>query len=77
MSPMVNRIAFKFFRGLPNLEIPFKRNLLIYAGNGRGKSSIVQGLEWLFSGEVENIDNTAIRHINAKEKALFALVIDE
>lgn len=68
MPNQIKQINFKYFRGLPVFGFKLKKpNLLLYAGNGKGKSSIVQGIEWLFNGSVEHLDENCIRHIDAPE----------
>ncbi len=69
-------LTFKHFRGLPNNAYRLSgKNLVILGGNGRGKSAIVDGVEFLFSGRVSRfhgqgtgyVDPTeAIRHIRKK-----------
>lgn len=56
----ISRITISGFRGIniPPLELDFKkehslRSMIIYGRNGSGKSSIVDALEWLFSGEIK------------------------
>ena len=76
MSEKLRQIKFSGFRGLPNYTCDLKgRNLLVCSGNGKGKSAIVDGLEFFFGGSVYrfhgegtgNINHdTAVRHIKAK-----------
>jgi predicted ATPase len=76
MSEKLRQINFSGFRGLPDYACDLKgRNLLVCAGNGKGKSAIVDGLEFFFSGSVHrfhgegtgNINHdSAVRHIRAK-----------
>lgn len=76
MSERLRQIKFRGFRGLPDYTCVLKgRNLLVCGGNGKGKSAIVDGVEFFFSGSVArfrgegtgNINHdSAIRNINAK-----------
>jgi len=77
MNNRVNAICFKHFRGLPEYTCRLKgKSLAILGGNGKGKSAIVDGVEFLFSGDIKrfrgegsgNIDiGQAIRHILAEK----------
>ena len=73
MSEKIRAIKFEHFRGLPNNEFKLKgKSLVLLGANGKGKSSIVDGLEFLFSGQIGrfngvgtgNIDHDdSIRHV--------------
>ena len=53
MTERVREIKFEHFRGLPNYACKLSgKNLAVFGGNGKGKSAIVDGLEFLFSGRV-------------------------
>lgn len=66
----MNNLPIKFlsvevnnFRGIPGqLVIPLDAPLtVIYAANGTGKSTICYALEWLITGEVEDLDSEHIK----------------
>jgi energy-coupling factor transporter ATP-binding protein EcfA2 len=75
MNKRIVKLEVCLFRGLYNYNVDLNGNLLIFAKNGGGKSSIVQALEWLFSGRVENIDDNALRHIHASDDTSFVKII--
>lgn len=53
MSEKVRVIKFEHFRGLPANEFKLKGKSLVLLGtNGKGKSALVDGIEFVFSGEV-------------------------
>jgi DNA repair exonuclease SbcCD ATPase subunit len=53
VSESVRLIKFEHFRGLPANEIKLRgKNLVILGMNGKGKSAIVDGVEFVFSGQV-------------------------
>jgi len=53
MSENVRLIKFEHFRGLPSNEFKLKGKSLVLLGtNGTGKSAIVDGVEFIFSGQV-------------------------
>lgn len=53
MSEMIRSIRFEHFRGLPDSDIRLKgKNLVLLGSNGKGKSAVVDGIEFLFSGQV-------------------------
>ena len=74
MSEKIKLIKFEHFRGLPNNEFKLQgKSLVLLGANGKGKSSIVDGIEFLCSGKVKrfvgagtgNIDHDdAVRHIH-------------
>lgn len=73
MSEMIRSIRFEHFRGLPDSDISLKgKNLVLLGSNGKGKSAVVDGIEFLFSGQVSRFVGTgtggidhddAIQHI--------------
>lgn len=53
MSEMIRSIRFEHFRGLPDSDIRLKgKSLVLLGSNGKGKSAVVDGIEFLFSGQV-------------------------
>ena len=53
MSESVRLIKFEHFRGLPANEFKLKGKSLVLLGtNGKGKSALVDGIEFVFSGQV-------------------------
>lgn len=53
MSECVRTIKFEHFRGLPANEFKLKgKSLVLLGSNGKGKSALVDGIEFLFSGQV-------------------------
>tara|TARA_B110001469_G_scaffold89811_1_gene85227 strand:+ start:889 stop:3252 length:2364 start_codon:yes stop_codon:yes gene_type:complete len=74
VSEKIKLIKFEHFRGLPNNEFKLQgKSLVLLGANGKGKSSIVDGIEFLCSGKVKrfvgagtgNIDHDdAVRHIH-------------
>lgn len=73
MSEMIRSIRFEHFRGLPDNEFNLKgKSLVLLGSNGKGKSAVVDGIEFLFSGQVGRFVGTrtgsidhddAIRHV--------------
>lgn len=76
MVERVRNISFRDFRGLPNYRCELQgKSIGILGGTGKGKSAIVDGIEFLFGGYIRrfhgegsgNIDEgKAIRHILAE-----------
>jgi recombinational DNA repair ATPase RecF len=55
----IHEISFVGFRGLPHNSVATKgRSLLIVGGNGTGKSSLVDGIDFLFAGSVNRFHGT-------------------
>ena len=53
MSEMIRSIRFEHFRGLPDSDFNLKgKSLVLLGSNGKGKSAVVDGIEFLFSGQV-------------------------
>ena len=83
MSEKIKEIRFLNFRGLPDYSCPLKgKSLAVLAGNGKGKSGIVDGIEFLFAGRVRRFygegtgsinPDEAIRHIQRKGEPLVEL----
>lgn len=55
MSEMIRSIRFEHFRGLPDdSDFNLKgKSLILLGSNGKGKSAVVDGIEFLFSGQVD------------------------
>jgi hypothetical protein len=83
MTESVREIRFEHFRGLPAYSCELKgKNLVVLGGNGKGKSAIVDGLEFLFAGHIGRfrgegtgaIDaGDAIRHVLKKGEPVVEL----
>ena len=57
MSFRINRIIIQNFRGIRRLDLPVNgRNLIIAGENGSGKSSIIDALEYYFTGRVSQLE---------------------
>lgn len=53
MSESVRMMKFEHFRGLPANEFKLKGKSLVLLGtNGKGKSALVDGIEFVFSGQI-------------------------
>jgi len=78
MTERIREIRFSTFRGLPDYTCKLNgRNICIFGGTGKGKSAIVDGIEFFFSGSLRrfhgkgsgNTDaDKAIRHILKEEQ---------
>ncbi|WP_292464285.1 AAA family ATPase [Methanolobus sp.] len=59
MALKIKNINIHAFRGIPELEIPLEdNNLLILGENGTGKSSIIDAIEFFFTGKVSHLEGT-------------------
>ncbi len=59
MAEAVRLIRFEHFRGLPANEFKLGgKNLVVLGTNGKGKSAIVDGIEFVFSGQVARFTGT-------------------
>jgi hypothetical protein len=68
MSERVREIKFEHFRGLPNYSFKLKgKSIVVLSGNGKGKSCIVDGVEFLFSGRIGRFHGEGTGSINAEE----------
>lgn len=77
MAERIREIRFKHFRGLPDYICKLDgKSIVICGGTGKGKSAIVDGIEFIFSGIIRrfhgegsgNIDaDDAIRHVHKKD----------
>ena len=57
MTAKIKSIHIKAFRGIPELDIPLdSRSLTIKGDNGTGKSSIVEALEFFFTGGISALE---------------------
>jgi len=57
MTVKVNSISIQAFRGITDLDLDIGGKSLILAGeNGTGKSSIVEAIEFFFSGKVSHLE---------------------
>lgn len=55
----LKRLQAKALRGLRDLEIPFEgKSLLLWGENGSGKSSLVDAIEFLFTGKISHLEGT-------------------
>lgn len=78
MTERIREIRFSSFRGLPDYTCKLNgKNISIFGGTGKGKSAIVDGIEFFFSGSLRrfhgegsgNIDaDRAIRHVLKEEQ---------
>jgi hypothetical protein len=83
LTERVREIKFEHFRGLPEYSCKMKgKSLVVLGGNGKGKSGIVDGLEFLFSGRIARFHGegtgaidaeAAIQHIHKKGEAAIEL----
>ena len=65
MNEMIRSIRFEHFRGLPDNGFNFKgKSLVLLGSNGKGKSAVVDGIEFLFSGQVGRFFGTGTRGID-------------
>ena len=65
MIERLRRVKFAHFRGLPDTEIKFDgKSLVLLGSNGKGKSAVVDGIEFLFSGKVGRFVGTGTGTIN-------------
>lgn len=68
MSENVRTIKFEHFRGLPANEFELRgRNLVILGTNGKGKSAVVDGIEFIFSGQVARFTGEGTGSISHNE----------
>lgn len=65
MSELVRSIRFEHFRGLPDSDFNLKgKSLVLLGSNGKGKSAVVDGIEFLFSGQVGRFVGTGTGSID-------------
>jgi len=57
MPIRIKKINIHAFRGIPDLELELEgKSLLLQGDNGTGKSSIVEGIEFFFTGKVSHLE---------------------
>lgn len=65
MSETIRSIRFEHFRGLPDSAVNLKgKSLVLLGSNGKGKSAVVDGIEFLFSGQVGRFVGTGTGSID-------------
>lgn len=68
MSESVRQVKFEHFRGLPANELELRgKNLVILGTNGKGKSAVVDGIEFVFSGQVARFTGSGTGSISHNE----------
>lgn len=85
MTEAVREVRFAHFRGLPEWRCTLGgKNLLILGGNGTGKSAVVDGIEFIFSGTISRFQGvgtggispvTAIKHVGRAGDPLVAIAL--
>ena len=83
MTERIREIKFEHFRGLPDYHCKLKgKSIVVQGGNGKGKSGIVDGLEFVFSGRIARFHgegtgavdaSAAIQHVQNKGDAAIEL----
>ena len=57
MSTQIKKLTIKAFRGIPYLELDLEgKSLLLRGDTGTGKSSIVDAIEFFFSGKISHLE---------------------
>ncbi len=65
MGEVIRAIQFEHFRGLPDSDFNLKgKSVVLLGSNGKGKSAVVDGIEFLFSGQVGRFVGTGTRGID-------------
>jgi len=65
MSELIRAIRFEHFRGLPDSDFNLKgKSLVLLGSNGKGKTAVVDGIEFLFSGQVGRFVGTGTGSIH-------------
>jgi hypothetical protein len=68
MTEHVRLIKFEHFRGLPRNEFDLRgKSLVILGTNGKGKSALVDGIEFLFSGQIARFTGSGTGSISHDE----------
>ena len=66
---MLKKIIIREFKGIHFFELDLKAKTIIEAGNGKGKSSIVDAFLWCLKGvDARDKSDYKIRNINAPER---------
>jgi len=59
MSVKIKTIDIHAFRGIPDFELQLDgKNLLLLGENGTGKSSLVEAIEFFFTGKISHLEGT-------------------
>jgi hypothetical protein len=79
MAERIQRIEFEAFRGLKRFQVQLEgRSLVVCGANGRGKSAIVDGMEFFLSGDISRFKGrgmgglqfrAAVRHVDCERFA--------
>jgi recombinational DNA repair ATPase RecF len=65
MGEMIRTIRLEHFRGVPGSTFNLKgKNFILLGSNGKGKSAVVDGIEFLFSGQVGRFVGTGTGSID-------------
>jgi DNA repair exonuclease SbcCD ATPase subunit len=65
MSESLRSIRFEHFRGLPKSDFNLRgKSLVILGTNGKGKSAVVDGIEFVFSGQVSRFSGSGTGSID-------------
>ena len=65
MSELIRSIRFEHFRGLLGSDFNLKgKSLVLLGSNGKGKSAVVDGIEFVFSGQVSRFTGSGTGGIN-------------
>jgi len=60
MGYRIEGIEIESFRGIRRLSLPLEgRNLIVVGENGSGKSSIVDAIEYFFTGGIQHLEGRA------------------
>ena len=60
MNCKIDRIQAQSFRGIRHIHLPVDgRNLIVVGENGAGKSSIVDAIEYFFTGKIQPLEGRA------------------
>ena len=73
----IKSIAINSIRGIKELELPlYGKSLIILGENGTGKSSIVDALEFFFTGTISHLTNSKGLSVKSHGKHARALKSD-
>lgn len=65
MNEVIRSIRFEHFRGLPDSDFKLQgKSLVLLGANGKGKSAVADGIEFLFSGQVGRFVGTGTGSID-------------